>query len=50
MPPVPPSEKLHHERLELLRNLDRLTDLPMTVLGFVWLGLLVVDLIRGWGS
>ncbi|WP_216324070.1 ion transporter [Deinococcus aestuarii] len=43
----PDSQRLHRERLELLRHLDRLTDAPMTVLGFVWLALLVVDLTRG---
>lgn len=43
----PEAENLHRERLELLRHLDRLTDGPMTVLGFVWLGLLVLDLTRG---
>ncbi|BDP40259.1 hypothetical protein DAETH_02280 [Deinococcus aetherius] len=45
----PDSQRLHRERLELLRHLDRLTDAPMTVLGFVWLALLVVDLTRGLG-
>ncbi|WP_034385966.1 potassium channel family protein [Deinococcus sp. YIM 77859] len=45
LPPDP--ERLRRERMELLRHLDRLTDLPMTLLGFVWLALLIVDLTRG---
>lgn len=39
--------RLHQERLELLHWLDRLTDTPITVLAFVWLGLLVLDFTRG---
>ena len=35
------------ERWALLRELDRLTDRPLTVLAFVWLGLLVVELTSG---
>lgn len=45
----PDSQTLRRERLELLRHLDRLTDVPMIFLGFVWLALLVVDLTRGLG-
>lgn len=40
-------ENLHEERRELLRHLDRLTDGPMTVLSFVWLALLALDLTQG---
>ena len=38
------------ERWELLKNLDALLDLPMIVLGFVWLVLVVVDLTSGLNS
>lgn len=41
------SQELHRERTELLRHLDRLTDTPTTLLGFVWLALLIVDLTGG---
>lgn len=36
-----------YERLELLRNLNDLTDKPMLALAFVWLALLVIDLTSG---
>ena len=45
---VPPSDQQQEQqRSELLRRLDRLTDLPMTLLAFVWLALLIVDLSAG---
>lgn len=46
---VPPSEqeRQQEQRWELLRRLDRLTNLPMTLLAFVWLALLIVDLTSG---
>lgn len=44
-----PSEKqaLKHERYELLQQLEDWLDMPMLVLGFVWLVLLVIELIWG---
>ncbi|GGK40489.1 hypothetical protein GCM10008955_37870 [Deinococcus malanensis] len=46
---VPPSEhEQQHQRWELLRRLDRLTNVPMTLLAFVWLALLIVDLTPFW--
>lgn len=43
------SEKqiLKHERREFLQQLEDLLDMPMLVLGFVWLALLVIELIWG---
>ncbi|MBD0321727.1 MAG: ion transporter [Gemmatimonadetes bacterium] len=41
--PVPDEQ----ERWETLRDLERWAETPMTVLGFVWLALLVVELARG---
>jgi voltage-gated potassium channel len=35
------------QRWRILVRLDRWLDGPMVILGFVWLALLVVDLIRG---
>ncbi|MFC4638433.1 ion transporter [Deinococcus hohokamensis] len=49
MPPTSGHDPLHRERAELLEHLDRLTDVPMTALGFVWLALLVLDLTQGLG-
>ncbi|MEW6421683.1 MAG: ion transporter [Deinococcota bacterium] len=46
----PDVHRLHRERTELLRHLDRLTDTPMTLLSFVWVALLIVDLTRGLSS
>ena len=40
-------QPLEHERSEVLEQLDELIELPMLVLGFVWLVLLVVELIWG---
>lgn len=36
-----------HEREEILEQLDNWLEGPMVVLGFVWLGLLLVDLVEG---
>ena len=36
---------LRTERLELLHRVERALDAPMVVLGFVWLGLLVAELV-----
>ncbi len=44
-PPV--EEALKNERYELLRRLEDLLEVPMLVLAFVWLALLVVELIYG---
>ncbi|MFD1733091.1 hypothetical protein ACFSC4_21245 [Deinococcus malanensis] len=40
----PSEHEQQHQRWELLRRLDRLTNVPMTLLAFVWLALLIVDL------
>lgn len=45
----PHREQLHRSRWELLDHVNALTDRPLTVLSFVWVGLLVVDLTRGLG-
>ena len=45
---VPIEEALEKERYELLRRLEDSLDTPMLVLAFVWLALLVVELI--WGA
>lgn len=45
-PPAAPPP-LAVERQRLLRQVAAALDRPMTVLGFVWLGLLVLDLTRG---
>jgi len=41
------AEALERERYELLRRLDGWLETPMLVLAFVWLALLVLELIRG---
>jgi voltage-gated potassium channel len=41
---IPPSEE---ERWGVLRDLESWAETPMTVLGFVWLALLVTELTRG---
>ncbi|HEV2147473.1 MAG TPA: ion transporter [Longimicrobiaceae bacterium] len=41
--------ELDRERWELLREVEDWLETPMVVLGFVWLGLLVVELVRGLG-
>ncbi|GHA78931.1 potassium channel family protein [Pontibacter akesuensis] len=43
-------EQLEKERYELLGRLQDSLELPMVVLGFVWLVLLVVELLWGLGS
>ncbi len=47
--PNPHREELHQMRWELLEHVNALTDRPMTVLSFVWVGLLVIDLTSGLG-
>lgn len=44
------AEALRRERYELLRRLEGWLETPMLVLAFVWLALLVVELIRGESS
>ncbi|EYB66963.1 Ion transport protein [Deinococcus phoenicis] len=46
-PPPAPADELHAARLTTLRHLGALLDRPMTVLSFVWLALLVLDLTQG---
>src|SRR5687767_2240816 len=41
------NEQLDRERRELLHRLAAWLDTPMLLLGFVWLGLLVLELTRG---
>lgn len=43
----PEKQALEQERSEILQQLEDWLDGPMMVLGFVWLGLLVVELIWG---
>lgn len=45
--PTDRTTALRHERGQLLRQLETALDRPMTVLAFVWLGLLILDLTRG---
>lgn len=45
--PYDHEEVLKNERWELLRQIDEITDKPLTVLSFVWLGLLILDFTRG---
>jgi voltage-gated potassium channel len=44
---APVEEALKKERYELLQRLEDLLEIPMLVLAFVWLALLVVELVRG---
>lgn len=41
------AEELKRERYELLQRLEGWLETPMLVLAFVWLVLLIVELIRG---
>ncbi len=45
--PIPAREALSDERSEVLRQLEDWLEVPMLVLGFVWLALLVVEFIWG---
>ncbi len=49
--PTPPAVHAHirRERARLLKHYCQLTDRPMTVLAFVWLALLILELTRGLG-
>ncbi|MDD1750576.1 MAG: ion transporter [Methanothrix sp.] len=40
-------EELDLERYELLRQIEDWSDLPLAILGFVWLALLIIELIWG---
>ncbi|KPP99440.1 ion transporter [Marinobacter sp. HL-58] len=44
---APDEEKLKRERYELLQRLEGWLETPMLVLAFVWLVLLIVELVRG---
>ena len=44
---APGKEVLQRERYELLQRLDDWLETPMLILAFVWLALLIVELIRG---
>src|SRR5436190_7412092 len=39
--------QVHRERWRLLHQMVRLLELPMTVLGLIWMVLLSVDIVRG---
>ena len=41
------TQRLNSERYKLLRSIERLFEVPMIILGFVWLGLLVIELLYG---
>jgi len=43
----PEKQELEHERYELLNRIEDALELPMVVLGFIWLVLLVVEFIWG---
>ena len=43
----PDKQALNNERSEILQRLEDWLETPMLVLGFVWLALLVIELIRG---
>lgn len=43
----PDEEELQRERYELLQRLEGWLEMPMLVLAFVWLLLLIVELVRG---
>jgi len=40
-------DSLNRERLQLLRWLGRLLEVPMAVLGLLWLVLIIIDLTKG---
>ena len=40
-------EAIYRQRWALLQHLNALTDKPMILLAFVWLGLLILDFTRG---
>jgi voltage-gated potassium channel len=42
-----PHDQIHQERQTLLVHINALTDTPLIVLSFVWLGLLVLDFTQG---
>jgi len=42
-----PHAQLQHERWTLLTQINALTETPLVVLSFVWLGLLVIDFTQG---
>lgn len=46
-PKDPEKQELEHERYELLNRLENALELPMVILGFIWLVLLVVEFISG---
>ena len=45
--PTVEHQAVRHQRWELLRHLNALTDKPMILLAFVWLGLLILDFTQG---
>src|SRR6184192_1730435 len=40
-------KQVHRERWRLLHQIVRLLELPMTILGLIWIVLLSLDMIRG---
>ncbi|MHA6250249.1 potassium channel family protein [Pontibacter sp. CAU 1760] len=47
LPKDPQQQELEHERYELLNRLENALELPMVILGFIWLVLLIVEFISG---
>ncbi|MCJ8166706.1 ion transporter [Pontibacter sp. E15-1] len=47
LPVEPEKQELEHERYELLNRIEDALELPMILLGFIWLILLVVEFISG---
>ncbi len=48
MPDSPQTdEELQHERWQLLNQINALTETPLIILSFGWLGLLIIDFTRG---
>lgn len=44
---IPEKQALNKERLEVLQQLENWLEKPMLVLSFAWLGLFVIDVVRG---
>jgi len=49
-PPWPERDRLDSELWQLLDQLENWLEAPMVALGFVWLVLVVVDLLSGLGG
>ncbi len=40
-------EEMHSARIELLAHIEKFMELPVSLLGFVWLALLIIEMVRG---